>query len=100
MIKHIVMWKLKDLAENKSKNENMQIMKNMLESLVDKIAEIEKLEVGLNIGSSEMAYDLVLYSEFKHEAALEVYQKHPEHLKVREFVGKVREKRVIVDYVV
>lgn len=92
------MWKLKDFAENKSKNENMQIMKNMLESLTDKIAEIEKMEVGFNINPSEMAYDLVLYSEFKDEEALEIYQKHPEHLKVKEFVAKVREKRVVVDY--
>jgi hypothetical protein len=98
MIKHIVMWKLKDFADNRSKNENMQIMKNMLENLEDKIAEIEKMEVGFNINSSEMAYDLVLYSEFKNEEALGIYQNHPEHIKVKEFVAKVREKRVVVDY--
>lgn len=98
MIKHIVMWKLKEFSEGRSKAENIQIMKSMLEALNGKIPGLEKLEVGLNISSSEMGFDLVLYSEFKDEQALETYQNHPEHLIIREFVGKVRDKRAVVDY--
>lgn len=100
MIKHIVMWKLKEFSEGRNKAENMDIMKNMLEALNGKIPGLEKLEVGLNTSSSEMSFDLVLYSEFKDEQALETYQNHPEHLIVREFVGKVREKRAVVDYLI
>jgi hypothetical protein len=98
MIKHIVMWKLKDFSEGRSKADNMLIMKNMLEALNGKIPGLEKLEVGLGIGGSETSFDMVLYSEFQDEQALETYQNHPEHLIVREFVGKVREKREVVDY--
>ena len=98
MIKHIVMWKLKDFSEGRSKAENIQIMKSMLEALNGKIPGLEMLEVGLNINTSDMGFDLVLYSEFKDEKALETYQNHPEHLIVREFVGKVREKRAVADY--
>lgn len=100
MIKHIVMWKLKDFAEGRNKAENMQIMKNRLEALNGKIPGLEKLEVGFNIDPSEAGFDLVLYSEFKDEQALETYQHHPDHLAVRDFVGKVREKREVVDYLV
>ena len=34
----------------------------------------------------------------KAKEDLELYQKHPEHLKVAEFIGKARERRAVVDY--
>ncbi len=100
MLKHIVMWKLKDIAEGKTKPENAKMMKVMLEGLKEKIAEIEHIEVGMNIIPSEAAFDVVLYSEFKDEKALGTYQKHPEHVKVAEFVGKIKEERFVVDYII
>ncbi|NLM34514.1 MAG: Dabb family protein [Clostridiales bacterium] len=98
MIKHIVMWKLKEFAEGKSKLENAQIIKSDLEALKDKIEQIKYIEVGININESEQAYDVVLYSEFNSMEDLNTYQNHPEHVKVAEFVGKVREARVVTDY--
>jgi len=100
MLKHIVMWKLKDLAEGKTKIENAKMMKFMLEGLKEKISEIDHIEVGLNVIASEAAFDVVLYSEFKDQKALETYQKHPEHVKVADFVGKIKEERVVVDYII
>lgn len=98
MLKHIVMWKLKETAEGKSKLENALVMKEMLESLPGKISEIRFLEVGINIMPSDASYDVVLYSEFRDEAALSAYQEHPEHVKVADFVAKIREVRAVVDY--
>ncbi len=40
----------------------------------------------------------MLVSTFKSLEELDIYAKHPEHLKVGEFVGKVRKDRVAVDY--
>jgi multimeric flavodoxin WrbA len=100
MLKHIVMWKLKDFAEGKTKAENAKMMKEMLEGLKEKIAEIEHIEVGMNVIPSEAAFDVVLYSKFKDDKALAIYQKHSEHVKVAEFVGKVKEERVVVDYII
>ena len=100
MLKHIVMWKLKDHAEGKTRDENAIIMKGMLEALKDKIPEIQFLEVGPNVDPTDAAYDIVLYSEFMDKAALSVYQDHPEHLKVADFVSRIREHRVLVDYLV
>lgn len=94
------MWKLKDFAERKTKAENAKMMKGMLEGLKEKIAEIEHMEVGMNVIPSEAAFDVVLYTKFKDEKALVIYQKHPEHVKVAEFVGKIKEKRVVVDYII
>lgn len=98
MIKHVVMWKLKEFAEGAGKLENAQKIKTMLEGLKGKIQEIISLEVGINLNSSDMAFDAVLISEFSDLKALEAYKKHPEHVKVSDFVAKVRVDRAVVDY--
>jgi len=41
---------------------------------------------------------VVLYSEFRSQKDLEAYQRHPEHIRVAEFIEKVREERRVVDY--
>ncbi len=98
MLKHIVMWKLKEFAENNHKNENAKKMKEMLESLKNKINEINHIEIGINVFESERAYDVSLYIEFKDKEAHDIYQKHPEHLKVVDFITKIREVSHSVDY--
>ncbi len=98
MIKHIVMWKLEDFADGRIKLENAKIIKENLEALVGIIPEIVKLEVGIDILGTNQSYDVVLVSEFKNLEELDTYAKHPEHVKVGEFVGKVRKDRVAVDY--
>ncbi|HHY25223.1 MAG TPA: Dabb family protein [Desulfitobacterium dehalogenans] len=96
MLKHIVMWKLK---EDEQKEQNALTIKELLEGLVGKIPELKKAEVGININRSDTAYDVVLYSEFDDEAGLAAYQSHPEHVKVGEFMKEIREKRTVVDYI-
>ncbi len=98
MIKHIVFWKLKDSARGKSKLDNSMELKNILEGLKDKIDVITKIEVGINMNSSDAAYDVALYSEFNSFDDLEKYQKHPEHLKVVSLVNEIRSERAVVDY--
>ena len=98
MIKHIVMWKLKDFAEGCDRKENTLKIKTMLEGLKDKIEEIVHLEVGINMNGSNMAFDAVLISEFEDAHKLEIYKSHPEHVKVADFVAKVRQDRAVVDY--
>ncbi len=98
MIKHIVLWKLKPVAEGGGKAENAAIMKRELEALKGKIPQIRHIEVGANIIPSDAAYDVALYSEFANLDDLAAYAKHPDHLKVADFVARVRESRVVVDY--
>lgn len=98
MIKHIVMWKLEENAEGNTKLENAKIIKKKLEALVGIIPEIVELEVGIDILETNQSYDVVLVSTFKSLEDLDIYAKHPEHVKVGEFVGKVRKDRIAVDY--
>ena len=92
------MWKLKDFAEGQTKAENANTIKTRLETLKDKIGQIRFLEVGVNLNRSEQAYDAVLITEFSSLEDLNFYKNHPEHVKISEFVGKVRDARVVVDY--
>ncbi|KEH99950.1 Dabb family protein (plasmid) [Clostridium botulinum] len=98
MIKHIVMWKLKEFAEGKNKAENSTIIKENLESLQKEIPEIKGIEVGIDINKSEQAYDVVLYSKFENSEDLNTYQNHPSHVKVGKFIKKVNDGRIVVDY--
>ena len=98
MIKHIVMWRLQDFAEGASKNENAEKIKNMYADIKELIPEVLHLEIGINAFDSPAAYDIVLYSEFESFAALEIYRKHPEHKKRKDFTLKVISDRVVVDY--
>jgi stress responsive alpha/beta barrel protein len=98
MIKHIVMWRLKDFANGAGKEENAKKLKSYLETLKGKINEIKHIEAGININRSDAAFDVVLYSEFDTLSDLEIYQKHPEHLKIVSFVNEVRLERRVVDY--
>lgn len=98
MIKHIVMWKMKEQDNKVKKQENMIQMKEKLESLKTKVPELYSLEVGINISESERAFDVVLCSEFKTLEDLDVYRVHPEHKKVVEFILSVVKDTKAVDY--
>lgn len=98
MIKHIVMWKLKDNAAGHNKAENMSIIKESLEALPAKINVIKELEVGFNFNPVDFAYDVALYSVFASKEDLNAYQIHPDHVKLKDFITEVRQSTVVVDY--
>jgi len=98
MIKHIVMWTLKDEAADASKADNARTMKQMLEALAGLIPCLGKIEVGIDVFAAAPACDVILYSEFASRADLDAYQIHPEHQKVVAFVKQVAASRSVVDY--
>ncbi|MGN6668524.1 MAG: Dabb family protein [Trinickia sp.] len=98
MIRHIVMWKLKESALGASRAENAVKLKERLEGCRDIVPGILHLEVGLAAPGLESTYDVVLLSDFANRAALDAYQVHPTHQALKEFIGAVRESRECVDY--
>lgn len=101
MIKHVVMWKLKEVAEGKTKAENAQVMKKLLEDLPAKIDELDSAEVGINIleGEDNAICDVVLTTQSETEEDMKAYAVHPDHQKVVDFIKKVVTERRVVDYV-
>ena len=98
MIKHIVMWKLKDHAEGADRAANAAKMKALLDGCRDIVPGIVEFEVALAQPGLEATYDVVLYSVFADKAALDAYQDHPRHVAVKPFIGAVRLERQCMDY--
>lgn len=98
MIKHIVMWKLKEQAEGAGRAANAAKMKALLDGCAALVPGILKFETALAEPGLECTYDVVLYSEFVSSTALDAYQHHPQHQALKPFIGAVREARQCMDY--
>ena len=98
MIKHIVMWRLKDHAEGNDKMTNAQLMKSKLETLRGQIDGVLAIEVGIDFSATEASADVVLSSDFTDRAAWAAYQAHPAHQAVVAFIKEVVSARHLVDY--
>ena len=98
MVKHVILWKLKEEYSEDEKNEIKKGVKEGLESLLGKIPGLIDIKVNIN-GLASSNADLMLDSSFEDEAALKGYAVHPEHVAVAD--GKVRPytaSRVCLDY--
>ncbi len=94
MVRHIVMWNLKDKRKARAR------WKTPWSSKRARGAGWQNR--GAAKGRSELklqpqGFDPLPLAEYDSKEALEFYQKHPEHLKVREFVHKVITERVVAD---
>lgn len=98
MIKHIVMWKFKDEAEGKTKDENMEYASSHLYALKDMIPELKGIEIGKDITHGDMSFDLALITEFENVKDLNTYSCHPDHLKVVDYIKKAIFERVTIDF--
>lgn len=98
MVKHIILWQLKDEYLEEEKAVIKQEIKTGLESLKGKIPGLLAIHVQTE-GLPSSNADLMLDSTLEDEAALKGYAIHPEHVKVAD--GKVRphtKTRICLDY--
>ena len=98
MIQHVVMWKFPDMAEGCTREENMKWVMEHLTALVPIIPEIRSMEIGADVGRTDMSYDMVLLTEFDSLEALHNYKVHPDHVVISNFVKTVRSARAVVDH--
>lgn len=97
MVKHIVLFKLKDEVPNEIKRETARRFKQAIEALPKQIKVIRKIEVGLNINPDE-TWTIALYSEFDTLADVRTYATHPDHVAAGKLLNEVKESRACVDY--
>ncbi len=93
MIKHIVMYKLKNPTL-----ENKQAMVDKFMSMQGKIDLLKSVKSGFDFLGSNRSFDVVLECEFETKEDMASYQVHPVHIPVKEFVGGLVEKAHSVDY--
>ncbi|MBQ6270613.1 MAG: Dabb family protein [Clostridiales bacterium] len=87
MVKHIIIWTLKDEYSNEEKAEIKADIKAGLEGLKGKIEGLTDIKVYTE-GLESSNGDLMLDSTFVSEEALKGYAVHPDHVAVA--TGKVR----------
>lgn len=97
MIRHVVSWKLKD-QDPAAKAAAFDLMAEGFGSLPPLIAEIRSLQIGRDLDETSGNWDVVLIIDYDSTAALDVYQGHPEHERVKKIVGGLVSERSSVDF--
>ena len=91
MVKHIVLYTLKEGVEKK---ESVALIESVLVPLVGKIPGLKHMEIKLAFNGMDYA----LYSEFDSREALEAYAVHPLHLEAKSHFHHLLATRVAADY--
>ena len=92
MIKHIVMYVLRDDCDKAAAIEEIR---QALEALVGVVPGLVEMKIRPTLGGS---YDYILYSVFDSEDALAGYKMHPAHLAVKPIVHGYITERVAGDF--
>ena len=91
MIRHVVMWNLKNPADAPH-------FKAQLDTCIDLVPGMRKFEVATRTPELDANCDVVLHSEFEDAAALAAYQNHPHHQQISIMLGALRDTRSVLDY--
>ena len=98
MVKHVILWTLKEEFTDEQKTEIKEGMKTSLEALEGKIPGLMSINVyteGLKSSNAEVMLD----SSFESEEALKGYAVHPEHVYAADnFVRPYTATRLCLDY--
>lgn len=98
MVKHVILWQLKDELSETEKSNVKKGIKEGLEGLNGQIPGLVEIHVQTE-GLASSNADVMLDSTFENEVSLKGYAVHPLHVAVAD--GKVRpytKSRVCMDY--
>lgn len=98
MVKHIILWQLKDEIKSYEKEKVLNDAKVQLEGLKGKIDGL--LDIKLNIVPLKSSNaDMMLDCSFASEEALKDYQVHPDHVSVADnFIRPFTKARLCLDF--
>lgn len=98
MVRHIILWQLKEELSGSEKVKVKAEIKEGLESLKGKIPGLLEIKVETKPLTSSNA-DVMLDTSFADEESLKGYAVHPEHVKVAdEKVRPYTKTRICMDY--
>ena len=98
MIKHVILWTLKNEYSEEEKAQIKLGIKQNLEGLLGKIPGLSEIKVNID-GLSSSNADLMLDSTFENVEALKNYAVHPEHVHVADtYVRPFVKDRACLDY--
>ena len=100
MIRHIVMWTLREQAEGADKASNLRQAKALLLSCAQVVPGIHTFEVATATPGMDCTHDLVLHMLVDDAQVLANYQNHPDHVAIKPFMKAVVQERRCMDFVV
>ena len=99
MVKHIVLFKLKETLSPAEKADIMNRFKTAIEALPVTIPFIRDIHVGLNENQAEV-WDICLDSSFDTLDDVKAYAIHPAHVAAAGILKDAKENRACVDYTI
>lgn len=97
MIKHIVLFKMRDDIESAHKQNELAEIKQGLENLINIVPTLRSIEVGINCNPNEK-FDLALIATFDDLKGLDIYANHPDHLAVGKRIRAMLDVRACNDF--
>lgn len=94
MIRHIAVFRFKPEFDEAQRQEWM----DMIAALPHHIPEIKAMSIGKDLLRGPHSYDVGLVADFESFDAMDAYNKHPEHQKVLDVSGPVKEHLAVVDF--
>ena len=97
MVKHIVLFKLKEELSQAEKQDVMNRFKAAIEALPARIPFIRHIFVGFNMNPDEQ-WDMCLDSAFDTLEDVRAYSTHPDHLAASALLKDYKQDRACTDY--
>ena len=98
MIKHIVLWTLKNRENPQSREATATAIKEKIEGMRGRIPGLLHIEGRIDFTKSADSWDVALYAELESREALAGYQVHPAHEEFKAVIGPHRQQRSLIDY--
>ena len=98
MLKHIIMFKLKETHAGRSREENAETLVQMSQALMGKIPSLRTSQTHKNDVPGPINYDVVIELTFDDEAGMQSFHVHPLHMELVKFADAASEALAAVDY--
>lgn len=98
MIKHIVLFKLRDFSSDEERKEAIESVLINFRALIGEIPQIRQYTVASDIIHGSASYDVVIDSSFDSLEDLKDYQAHPAHRFAVEQNKQWSQSKVVIDY--
>lgn len=98
MFRHVLLWKVKDGVEGRSRDEAVALLCDTVLSIKDKIPQIKSIEAGANRAQVGYACDMAVVIDFESWDDLVAFTEHPAHKDLAASVAPYQDAHFVVDY--
>ncbi|HAF30608.1 MAG TPA: stress responsive protein [Bacteroidales bacterium] len=98
MIRHIIMFKFKDVQNDSERIEKAERIKASFGQLQKSIPVVKSYEIAVNSRKTEFSYDVAIISEYTNWDDLKIYLNHPEHQKAIGLCKDIQKEKAVIDY--